>query len=188
MQYLISFSRFNEEVDLQPKITDEPNIKMSKENLAKYQKYMTDYKQKKPLIDKAYLTASTEADLKIKVEQIVGKTESLPKEDRNPFLVEYLTIANMKRKIDQLQKSVTNDKLKKDDFSQEMGVITDAGQKQNVQEKIDDISTRMSTNIADIASLKKEIETYQKKLDDKITKMRKELTDFIKKITTQSTK
>lgn len=188
MKRIKSFQKFYEEVDLAVKITDDPDLKMTKEKLNTIKKQIAEYKAKKILIDKAYLMISTDADLKIKVEEIVGKTDALPKEDRNPFLVEYLSVANLKRKVDKLQNEITKDKVKKDDFSQELRYATEPSTKDMVNKKLTDVNNRIGTNTSTIALLKKEIEDSQKKLDLKMIEVEKELTGNIKKISSQSQK
>jgi hypothetical protein len=169
-------------------ITDEPDIKMAKEKLETLKKQLTEYKTKKPLIDTAYLKSQTDADLLKALEPIVGKTDALPAADRNPFLVEYLHVANLKRKIDKYQKDITNDKLKKDDFNQELKLSTDATTKQAVSSKISDITNRISTTTASIASLTKEITDAQASLNKKMLDVEKNMMDNIKKISSESSK
>ena len=188
MRKIKSYRLFKEEVDLSVKITDEPDMKMSKEKLNTIKKQIADYKAKKILLDKAYLTSSTDVDLQAKVEEIVGKTDALPKEDRNPFLVEYLNIANLKRKVDKLGDDITKDKIKKDDFTQELKYATESSTKEMVNKKMTDINNRIGTNTSTIATLKKEIEDSQKKLDTKMTQIEKEMVDYVKKISSQSQK
>jgi hypothetical protein len=143
MRYLKKFKLFNEEVDFDVNITDEPDLKMSKEKLATLKKNISDYKTKKPLLDKAYLTALTDIDLQTSVEGIVGKVDALPEKDRNPFLVEYLHVANLKRKVDKFQKDITKDKISKDDFQEELSLATETSTKDAVNKKLTDINTRI---------------------------------------------
>jgi hypothetical protein len=188
MRYLKKFKPFNEEVDFDVNITDEPDLKMSKEKLSTLKKNLTDYKAKKPLIDKAYLTALTDIDLKTAIEGIVGKVDTLPEKDRNPFLVEYLHVANIKRKLDKFQKDIINDKISKDDFQEELGLATEASTKEAVNKKLTDINTRISTKTKTIASLVKDIADAQKALDVKMSNVEKEMMDYIKKISSETQK
>jgi len=169
-------------------ITDEPDIKMAKEKLETLKKQLTEYKTKKPLVDAVYLKSQTDTDLQKALEPIVGKTDVLPAADRNPFLVEYLHVANLKRKIDKTQKDITNDKLKKDDFSEELKLSTDSSTKQAVSSKISDITNRIATNTASIASLTKEISDAQASLNKKMLDVEKNMMDNIKKISSESSK
>jgi hypothetical protein len=169
-------------------ITDEPDIKMAKEKLDTIKKQLSDYKAKKPLIDSAYLKSQTDVDLQKALEPIVGKTDALPAADRNPFLVEYLHVASLKRKIDKTQKDITNDKLKKDDFSEELKFSTDATTKSAISGKITDITSRISTKTASIASLTKEISDAETSLNKKMLDVEKNMMDNIKKISSESSK
>lgn len=185
MKKLKSYILFREASEVEARLTDDPALKMAKDKLNTLTKQIAEYKQKKIAIDKAYLMSQTDADLKIAIENIVGEKEIGPQADRNPFLVEYLTIASFKRQIDKLQKGIAEDKIKKDDFSQEM---KQPGASQDINKKVDEITKRMSTNSSTIASIKKDIDSYQKKLDDKMIKLQKEMNDFVKKITTKTLK
>lgn len=188
MRYLKKFKLFNEEVDFDVNITDEPDLKMSKEKLATLKKNISDYKTKKPLLDKAYLTTLTDVDLQTAVEGIVGKVDALPEKDRNPFLVEYLHVANLKRKVDKFQKDITKDKISKDDFQEELSLATETSTKDAVNKKLTDINTRISTKTTTISSLIKDISDAQKALDTKMSNVEKEMLDYIKNISSETQK
>jgi hypothetical protein len=188
MKYLKKYKLFTEEVDFETNITDEPDLKMSKEKLETLKKNLTDYKTKKTLLDKAYLTALTDIDLKSAVDGIVGKTDALPEKDRNPFLVEYLHVANLKRKVDKFQKDITKDKISKDDFQEELSLATETSTKAAVSKKLTDINTRISTKTTTISSLVKDISDAQKALDTKMSNVEKEMMDYIKKISSETQK
>ncbi len=188
MKRLKTYKLFLEEAEFDVNINDEPDIKMAKEKLTTLQKQLKEYKEKKVQIDNAYLKIENDADLNLKIESIVGKMDTLPEADRNPFLVEYLHIANLKRKIDKLQKGITQDKLKKDDFTQELALAKDDSTKKTVSFKISDIANRISTNSATIAQLTKDINNYQTILDKKLSDIEKNMKDNIKNISKESTK
>lgn len=182
MKKIKTYKIFLEEAEFDVNITDEPDIKMAKEKLSSLKKQLVDYKTKKPLIDSAYLTIKIDADLQKKLEEIVGKVDSLPGADRNPFLVEYLHVASLKRKVDKAQKDITNDKVKKDDFTEELKLSTDDATKQLVGVKIKDITNRISTNTVSISSLTKEISDAQANLNKKMSEVEKNMMNSIKKI------
>jgi len=186
MKNLKTYKLFIEEVDFDVNLTDEPDIKMEKDELAVTQKQLSEYKSKKTLIDNIYLKIKSDADLQVKVQEIVGKADQ--KTPKNPFLVEYLHVANLKRRVDKLQKDISNDKVKKDDFSEELKLSTDDTTKQSVSTKITDITNRISTNTANIASLVKDIADAQKSLDDKMKSIEKNMMDNIKKLSDQTSK
>ena len=111
MRHLKYYKVFLEEAEFDVQVTDEPDIKASKEQFGDLEKNIKEYKQKKPLIDNLYLKAKTDEDIKSQIDNIVGK------ENKNPFLVEYLHVASLSRKINNIQKDITLDKLKKDFYS-----------------------------------------------------------------------
>jgi hypothetical protein len=186
MKTLKTYKLFIEESEFDANITDEPDIKMAKDQLSVTKNQLSEYKSKKTLIDNAYLKIKSDADLKIKVDEIVGKSDD--KTPKNPFIVEYLHIANLKRRLDHLQNDVTSDKLKKDDFSEELKLSPDDSTKQSVSGKITDITNRISTNTANIASLIKDVADAQKALDNKMKDIEKNMMDNIKKLSSQTTK
>ena len=182
MRHLKPYTIFLEEAEFDVNITDEPDIKMAKEKLTTLKNQLAEYKTKKALIDSAYLSIKIDTDLQKKIESIVGKIDALPGQDRNPFLVEYLHIASLTRKVNNIQKDIANDKVKKDDFSEELKLSKDDSTKQAVTGKITDITNRISTNAASIASLTKEISDAQSSLNKKMLDVEKNMMDNIKKI------
>ena len=181
MRHLKPYRIFLEEAEFDVNITDQPDIKMAKEKLTTLKNQLTEYKTKKPLIDTAYLSIKIDTDLQKKIESIVGKIDALPGQDRNPFLVEYLHIASLTRKVNNIQKDIANDKVKKDDFSEELKLSKDDSTKQAVTSKITDITNRISKNTASIASLTKEISEAQSSLNKKMLDVEKNMMDNIKK-------
>ena len=194
MKHLKKYKLFTEEADFDVNITDEPDLKMAKEKLATLKTNLSDYKTKKPLIDTAYLTIkiseprnveAEDADLQKKTEEIMGKTDIQSGKDRNPFLVEYLHVSNLKRKINNLQNELVKDKLSKDDFTEELGLSTESSVKASVNSKISDITNRISTKTVSIASLSKEVTDAEKELQTKMFNVEKEMQDYIKKISSK---
>ena len=194
MKHLKKYKLFTEEADFDVNITDEPDLKMAKEKLATLKTNLSDYKTKKPIIDTAYLTIkiseprnveAEDADLQKKTEEIMGKTDIQSGKDRNPFLVEYLHVSNLKRKINNLQNELVKDKLSKDDFTEELGLSTESSVKASVTSKISDITNRISTKTISIASLSKEVTDAEKELQTKMFNVEKEMQDYIKKISSK---
>jgi hypothetical protein len=186
MKNLKTYKLFVEESEFDLNVTDEPDIKMAKDELSVTKKQLSDYKAKKALIDAAFLKIKLDADLQKKVDEIVGKADL--KTPKNPFLVGYLHVAKLKRRLDKLQIDTSNDKVKKDDFSEELKLSTDDTTKKSVSAKITDITNRISTNTANMASLVKDIADAQKSLDDKMKSIEKNMMDNIKKLSDQTSK
>jgi hypothetical protein len=177
MKYL----KYFEEVDFDTKVTDPPELSMSKEKMSTYKKQLEEYNTKKKDVDKLYLNAKTDADLKTGTEKILGKFD--PKNDiRNPFLIEYLNIAGLKRKMDLLQKQITTDKITKDNLTQQISLSSDEKTKTEITTKIKEIDTRTSTNSKNIQSLSNDINIAEKSIKEKMSKIEKEMKDYIGKI------
>lgn len=179
MKRIKTYKIFNES-EFDSKITDEPDLKMAKDSLSITKSQLSEYKSKKSLLDNAFLKIKSDADLNLKVDEIVGKADQ--KTPKNPFLIEYLHIAKLKRKVDKLQNDIVNDKIRKDDFSQELRLSSDSNMKASINAKITDIANRISTNTSNISSLMKEISDSQKSLDNKMRDIEKNMMDNIKKI------
>lgn len=177
MRYLKRYALFTEDV-FAIKATDQPNVSMSKEQLNSLVKYLKDFKAKKPLIDKIYLDSKDDNELKTKIEKLLGPQVS-NKLDRNPFMTEYLTVSDMKRRLDRTRKDIVDDKLKLDDFGEELKNSTDSDQKASVNIKISDISKRMGLANTSISKLSSDINKAENSLKVKMTKME---TDMKKRI------
>lgn len=182
MNYLKSYKLYLEESEFDVQSTDKPDVKTAKEELSKLKKQLADFKSKKTLIDNVYLKASTDADIQSKVDAIIGQV------DRNQFLVDYLHICSLKRKVDKSQKEITTDKLKKDDFNQELKLSSESSVKQAVSAKITDIANRISTKTSEIASVMKEISDAEQLLKKKMSDIEKNMMDNIKKISSKQEK
>ena len=184
MKYLKKYKLFLEEDEFDVNITDDTDLKMSKENLENTRKQLTEFKTKKPLIDNAYLKINIDSDLQSKIEEIVGKES----ENRNPFLVEYLHVADLNRKINKLQKELVDDKISKDDFTQQIGLSPEQSTKDALNQKITDITNRISTKNANISSLMKEVNDSSNELKLKMSKIEKDMQGYIKKISSEDVK
>lgn len=182
MNHLKSYKLFFEEAEFDAQSTDKPDVKTAKEEFSKLNKQLVDFKSKQSLIDKAYLTSSTDTDIQSKIDAIIGKV------DRNPFLVDYLHICSLKTKVEKFKKEITTDKLKKDDFNEELKLSTESSIKQTVSAKITDITNRISTKTSEIATLAKEISDAEQLLKKKMSDIQKNMMDNIKKITSKQQK
>jgi hypothetical protein len=176
MKHLKYYKSFNEEAEFDVQVTDKPDVKAAKEELSDLKNYLSEYKSKKTAIDNLFLKAKTDEDLKFQIDNIVGK------ENKNPFIVDYLHVATLKRKLDNTQKDISSDKLKKDDFNQDLKLSTDDNIKKAITAKITDITNRISTKSAEITSLNKDISDAQSSLNKKMLDTEKNMMSNIKKI------
>lgn len=187
MKYLKRYNPFLEEAEFDIQTTDEPDIKMSKEKLNSLIGYIKEFKSKKNSIDLIYTKTDNDVDLKKKIEQLTGPEVS-SKKDRNPFIVEYLNVSEMKRRMDKIRKELVDDKIKLDDFNEELKNATDSTQKVSINQKISDINKRMGLSNTSISKLKSDITKYEKELNDRMLKSEKEMKDYIKKISNKKVK
>lgn len=178
MKYLKKYKIFTEEAEFDVDISDTPDIKMSKEKFQTISNQLKEFKMKKPQIDNIY-KSQNDSDIQLKIEQIVGKVD---KPDRNPFLIEYLHVASLKIKVEKLQKEIVNDKVSKDDFTQQISLSTDKSTKDVINKKIIEINNRISEKNNNIQNLNKDIELSEKNLNIKMANLQKEMSQYIKNI------
>jgi septal ring factor EnvC (AmiA/AmiB activator) len=187
MKYLSSYRHFNEKIDI--KDTDEPDVKMSKEKLNALEDNITEFNQKKSLVDTIFKNQSFDMKkVEEELKKLLGTEESGPGKDRNPFLVNYAEVSKLSRKVDDLQNSRANDKVKLDEFREELNLSTDENVKLSVNARITDIQNRLAEKSLKITELQKEIEVKKKELDTKISDQKSEIDEFIKKIKEQEQK
>jgi hypothetical protein len=186
MKHLKKYKSFLEEAEFDVQDSDTPDVKFAKEKMATIQKQLADYKVKKPMIDKLYLEQKDPKLIQQGLETILGKPDIQSGSDRNPFLVEYVHISKLNSDIDSMQKENVLDKAKLDDFQQEMKIAKEQSTKDVVNKKITDINTRMNNRIKKIQQNQSDYNNSLKQHTDKMTKMLKDMTDNIKKISNVS--
>lgn len=158
--------------------TDQTAIEMATDKMETIKKQISEYNQKKSQIDTIYNTNNDNEIIKNKIESLLGKDNK----DRNPFLVEYLHIAKLRKSIDDNQKSIANDKIIKDDLTEELRLSSDQNTKNSLNEKISDINKRISEKTNKTPSINKEIIEAEKSIKDKMKKMEIDIQEYIKKI------
>jgi len=183
MIHLVKYKKFKESFDVSP--TDQPDVKMAKEKMNTVEEQFKEYNQKKPLIDQVYVKTDkkkTNLEIESELKKILGETDVQSDEDRNPFLVEYLTIARLHKEVDDLQNGKAEDKVKLDDFQKELNLSTEPSTKLAVNTKIQDIKNRMGQNSAKITKVMNDISTKQKEHVTKMEKIKTDMNEYIKKI------
>jgi hypothetical protein len=181
MKYLKKYSKFNEESEFETQLNDPTDIRMSKEKLNILMKNITDFKSKKNQIDQIYLNEKDDSKIDQRIGDLLGPEVS-NKQDRNPFLVEYLNVSNLKRKLDKLRKGILDDKVKSDDFNQELKSVKDTSQKTSVQQKITNINKRMSESNSEISKISSQISSAEKSLKDRMSKQEKEMKEYVRNL------
>lgn len=187
MRYLKTYSVFNEKFEI--KDTDTEDIKMSKEKMNKLEEYIAEFPQKKPQIDLIFKDLKKDEEtISKELQNLLGKEEAGPGADRNPFLVDYAEISKLTRKVDDIQNKRALDKIKLDDFQQQLALSKDPGVKINVSSSISDVNNRLAEKSKQILDVQKELEEKKKALDEKMAAQQKEIDEFIKKINDEEQK
>ena len=176
MNYLKKYKKFLEDADFVINATDSPDLQISKENFEVIKTQLTEYKTKKILIDNAYKTITDNINLQKKLEELVGK------DNKNPFLVEYLHVSSLKNNIDKLQKELVNDKISKDDFTEQLRLSSEKVTKDAINIKLIDINKRISDKNTNILKLQNDVKNSETQLQTNMNNIEKEMKDYIKKI------
>jgi hypothetical protein len=177
MKYLKKYNLFLEAgLDILP--TDEPDVKASKQQMELITKQLADYKTKKPQIDTLYKTIKDPTQIEAGLIKILGTDVK----NRNPFLVDYASISKMISDVDKMQQENTLDKVRIDDFQQDLKITTDTNTKQSLTTKVADINKRMTDRVTNINKIQNDFNLADKAHKDKILKVGKDIQDNITKI------
>jgi hypothetical protein len=185
MKYLKKYKLFLEEDEFEINDTDAVDVKMSKEKLNDLKSDFIEYNQKKNLIDNVFKNNKDKPEL---VESELKKILGEDSEDRNPFLVEYTHVARSEYEIDKLHDENVKDKLRQDDFRQELSLAKEANTKVAVNSKIQDITNRISGRNKKILDIQKDITERDKEHKEKMKKMNDESKEYIKNISSSEQK
>ena len=129
MKHLKNFSLFKESIDI--KDTDQPDEKLAKEQLNKTEEYLAQYKKLKPKIEQIYNVTKNPIEVQTQLDKIIPKDQ----EGENPFITQLLRINRLQKEILDGKKSETDDKLKMDEFNDEVKSAMDATQKGGIMTK-----------------------------------------------------
>jgi len=194
MKYLKKFKAFE---NVEVEITDEPDVKLAKEETNNLEKALKDFPALKVEIDKAFMESdkgktnegedesSDNQMLNKKIEEIKKNYSAKnPKFPNNPFLEEYTRVKNIEMKIKHVQYELLkyNDDLYKNEEDLKM-IASEKGDVSAKTKTINDIKSNQSIKTQEIAKLKKDLlvaETEQKK---KMEEIKKEMQDSSKKAT-----
>jgi hypothetical protein len=170
MKYLKKYKIFLE-ADIQVNDSDEPGVKVAKEEMNDVQQQMSEFTQKKSQIDQLYSTIKDKAQLEEKIKSLLGDEES----ERNPFLVNYLGVSKLKKEIEDIQDKNVKDKMSLDDFSEEMNLSKDADTKKMVSFKVSDIKNRISKNSVELLKKIQEVQEKEAKMKEEMEKIKKDI-------------
>ncbi len=178
MKYLKKYSSFNEEDEFDVTAMDPTNVKKSKEDLNKVRVDIDEYNKLKANIDTIYKTAKTDAEIERKVSDLLGPD----KEKRNPFLINYLTVASDERKVRMMVDGRSANKLKVDEYNDLISMSDNPTQKTAMQAEVANLNKKMSIDAASLAKLKTDINKRKKDIESNISKILKDMQGDIKNI------
>lgn len=176
MKYLKKYQLFLED-SFDIKDTDKEDVKMSKEKMNDISKDMSDYQAKKSQISGIYKKANTIEETEDQIKNIIGD----PKEG-NQFLIEFNTICRIQKEIELIHKEIVNDKIRVDDMRSEAQLIDDSETKASATGKVTDIQTRIAQNNKKIIDKAKELGKLTTDHTKKMVNMKKDIENYIKKI------
>ena len=176
MKHLKKYQLFlRENFDIQD--TDKEDVKMSKEKMNDINKEIEDYKSKKSQIESIYKKAKTLEEAEELIKPIIGDDEN-----SNKFLIELSTICRIEKEIEVLHKEIVDDKIRSDDMRSEASLVKDSTTKATAMGKVTDIQNRIAEKNKKILDKSKEFEDLNKNHIKKMQDMRKNIEEYIKKI------
>jgi chromosome segregation ATPase len=177
MKYLKSFKLFE---NIEAEVTDEPDVKLAKEESNELEKHLKEYPAVKSELDKAFAEIKSDKDnelLNKRIEEIKKKFSN------NPFIEEYTRMMNLQTRVKYIQDELIkyNDELFKNE--EDLKVLTNSkGDTSQKLKTINDIKSKQKLKTKEIADIKKDLIEAQTGLKSKIGEIKDEIVDSSKKI------
>ena len=179
MKYLIRFKSFeNVEVDA----TDEPDVKLAKEEANDLEKDIKDFPAIKAELDKAFAEIESDKDNELLNKRIDEIKEKFP---NNPFIEEYTRMMNLQMRIKYAQDELLkyNDDLYKNEEDLKLAG-EEGGDTTQKTKTIQDIKSKQGIKTQEIAKLKKDLLVAEADKKKKMDEIKKEMQDSSKKVST----
>lgn len=178
MKYLKNFKYF-ESVD--PQVTDEPDVKLAKEETNNLEKALKDFPAVKAELDKAFMEIKSDKDNELLNKRIEDIKKKFPK---NPFIEEYTRMMNLQMRIKYVQDELTgyNDDLYKNQEDLKL-IASSKGDVSAKNKTINDIKSNQKIKTVEITELKKDLLVAEAEQKKKMEEIKKEMQDSSKKIT-----
>ena len=178
MKYLKNFKHFE---SVEPEVTDEPDVKVAKEEANNLEKGLKDFPAVKIELDKAFMEIKSDKDnvlLNKKIEEIKKKFPN------NPFIEEYTRMMNLQMRIKYVQDELVkyNDSLYQNEEDLKLLASTKADTTAKMK-TISDIKSNQTIKTQEITKLKKDLVTAEAEQKKKMADIKKEIEDSSKKIT-----
>ena len=180
MKYIKKYRHFFESFEVN--LTDAPDVKMGKEKMNTIIAHVKDYSQKKTLIDQLYSSSKDVKLIDSGLIKILGPSDIKNGIDRNPFLVDYVSVAKLKKSIDDISSDNITNKLKLDDFQRDLNNSVDVDMKKSISDKISELNKRMQDNIKKISDVKNELSLSEKEHKKRMLLIDSDIKEYNNKI------
>jgi hypothetical protein len=177
VKYLKNFKHFE---SVEAEVTDEPDVKLAKEQTNNLEKSLKDFPAVKAELDKAFMEIKSDKDNELLNKRIEEIKEKFP---NNPFIEEYTRMMNLQMRIKYVQDELVkyNDDLFKN--QEDLKLITSSkGDPTQKTKTINDIKSNQKIKTQEIEKLKKDSITAQNNFKKKMDEIKKEMQDSSKKI------
>jgi hypothetical protein len=182
MKYIKKYKLFIEADEFDIQTTDTPDIKMAKEKMDTIEEQFAEYRTKKITIDQLYLNTKDDSEIEEGLQKILGKTDIQNGPDRNPFLIEYSYLAKLKRSLDKMRQQNVDDKIKLDDFNEELMEAEEQTVKESISSKIKQINERVLERVKKITQTQQDFNLKEQEHKARMLKTESDMKEYIKKI------
>lgn len=176
MKYLIKFKSFE---NVEVSATDEPDVKLAKEEVNDLEKSIKDFPAVKADLDKAFMEIKSDKDNELLNKRIDDIKKKFP---NNPFIEEYTRMMNLQIRIKYAQDELLkyNDELFKNE--EDLKLITaEKGDATQKIKTIQDIKSKQGIKTQEIDKLKKDLLMAEADKKKKMDEIKKEIQDSSKK-------
>lgn len=177
MKYLKNFKHFE---SVEAHVTDEPDVKLAKEETNNLEKALKDFPAVKAELDKAFMEIKSDKDNELLNKRIEDIKKKFP---NNPFIEEYTRMLNLQMRIKYVQDELTgyNDDLYKN--QEDLKLIASSKGDTSIKTKtINDIKSNQKIKTLEITELKKDLLVADAAQKKKMEEIKKEMQDSSKKI------
>ena len=178
MRYLKNFKHFE---NIEVAVTDEPDVKLAKEETNQLEKSIKDFPAVKSELDKAFMNLKSNKDNELLNKKIDEIKKKFP---NNPFIEEYTRMMNLQIEIKYVQDELLkyNDDLYKNEEDLKM-IASEKGDVSAKTKTINDIKSNQTIKTQEIAKLKKDLLMAEAEQKKKMEEIKKEMQDSSKKVT-----
>lgn len=178
MKYLKNFKHFE---SVEGDVTDEPDVKLAKDNVNKLEQSLKDFPKIKAELDKAFMEIKSDKDNELLNKKIEEIKKNHPD---NPFIELYTRVINLQMRIKYVQDELSkyNDSLYQNE--EDLKLLT--SQKADTSAKlktVNDIKSNQKIKTQEITQLKKDLVVADAEQKKKMAEIKKEMQDSSKKIT-----